>query len=705
MKQKVLFLTLVFAFSFLKTVSAQNDKVSLFSEAEYIALQDLVTLHQKLKQAPMVHEECLNVNCENIERYQNALYNLNEDIKHYQFYLEWAKGLYKKQWELYYQTNVKNVKTKLQTEYVLMASELLSNTGSVILDVVNIANAIKNPGKSKNFIGLLNRAIDTIDVALSALDIIMKYFKEDPGTNYLNEVSGNPNAYNYYTELRAAFEGLRESIVNAKEIKEYASGWNDMTKMERLAKLDNPTIWGLAAAIGNLLGLVATDEQNKLKEEIKQLDDLLKTNQDFQGELFNRYHYHFKLLDKLDDIRYEIENRFDGVRGLGIKCKAGKKRFTRNALFNPPSQKTSYSSGLKYYKPLLSKFSKEIDKSWLGVESCENPLKPYKLVFNDGLGKRYFPFVSIVRLSDGKEVFKGSTRYKKTFDLAEGLYKIDINQLTSLQGFRMEKATIPSAPLFSFMNSDIIFTPYGRVQLEVVDENNKLLNFGYEFKRNDKVVSYGYTATPELISTDLQANVAMTLSLRHNYKTKAISNVILKEGQLNKLRFVFNGETFHQEELEKEVAALPQNPNNAKNNTSKDVPTGWVKGTLYNSNNGTCQHKNKVLVFRNNNSKFLNLETNTKSEYVAVAPGQSLQVAIPKEHTFLRVSVSKNNSMVAEHIGGTGVSFLRMDSVHNGWWYSVGCKNGTRPSKLCDNGKGERVYGSGGSGHCGTLGE
>ena len=132
------------------------------------------------------------------------------------------------------------------------------------------------------------------------------------------------------------------------------------------------------------------------------------------------------------------------------------------------------------------------------------------------------------------------------------------------------------------------------------------------------------------------------------------------------------------------------------------IPENWAKGTLYNSNDGSCNYKGKYLIFMNAmGGKFKNLVTGEINQFMIVAPGAKLEVAAPASGAFIRVFLS--SSSTATTATGERISFGSLSQLTNGWWFSAGCKNGTRPAIPCDSGNGQ------GTGNdpfnCSTLGE
>ena len=92
--------------------------------------------------------------------------------------------------------------------------------------------------------------------------------------------------------------------------------------------------------------------------------------------------------------------------------------------------------------------------------------------------------------------------------------------------------------------------PFGRVNLNVVDKNGIPLQFGYNFLRNNKLVASHFTESNKIIVRDLHANATLDLKLNVGFKSEMIKNVTLTTGKLTKLRYVFDGEKFIEEQTE-----------------------------------------------------------------------------------------------------------------------------------------------------------
>ncbi|MBN4070765.1 hypothetical protein JYT76_03705, partial [Olleya sp. AH-315-F22] len=134
------------------------------------------------------------------------------------------------------------------------------------------------------------------------------------------------------------------------------------------------------------------------------------------------------------------------------------------------------------------------------------------------------------------------------------------------------------------------------------------------------------------------------------------------------------------------------------------VPPGWAKGTLYNSNNGACsRYKGKYLVFMNaGGGIFKNLKTGEKNQFMVVAAGEKLEVAAPISSAWIRVFATSYHPKDPSKVDRNSISSGTVSQLINGWWYSAGCKDGTRPVTPCDNGTGSgpKYYPS-----CNTHGE
>lgn len=324
---------------------------------------------------------------------------------------------------------------------------------------------------------------------------------------------------------------------------------------------------------------------------------------------------------------------------------------------------------------------------------------PYKFTIMDGVGKPITPYINIARVSDGHVVYDGPSK-SEDIRLAPGNYKIHIKESIDLSFFRVSEATISYHNISSYDPYSITLNPYGRINLDVVDQVGNPIDFGYAFKNlsNGKTIASSLTAQNKTVTTDLQAGVELELELIHAFDSDT-KEVVVVPGKINQLKYVYDKRKFY--ETPKKVTD-PQPLNSKPNSTAKtlkEAPAGWAKGVLYNSNDGTCKrYTGLTLEFVNRNSEFFNLETGERSERILVPPGQQVQVAAPNNGGHYRVQVVEKDG------SKNTVSFWYLKRSVDGWWFAAGCDDGTKPeSSNCFNGidnRGGKSYSE-----CRTLGE
>lgn len=328
--------------------------------------------------------------------------------------------------------------------------------------------------------------------------------------------------------------------------------------------------------------------------------------------------------------------------------------------------------------------------------------KAYRFKILDGLGSPITPYFKITRKSDGKMMYNGPSK-SDNIRLARGNYMVEINESINWNFFRVSPATITNVEINTYESNDITLRPYGRVNLEVVDKAGKPIDFRYAFKDSytNKTIASSLTAQQKPVITDVQANVALKLEVIHAFDSHK-TEVTLNPGTVNKLKFVYDNGKF--ESLQNtQVSTSPANLNpdvvvKALNN----APYGWVAGTLYNSNDGSCKALiGEHLRFTNrfSGTKFLNMETGEYVESLLVPPGGQVQVAIKLDQRWHLRAYQVDTTMKQK---GGPISFWFPENMKKGWWYAVGCYDGTRPKSNCDNGVGVGGYKS--SSSCKTLG-
>lgn len=308
--------------------------------------------------------------------------------------------------------------------------------------------------------------------------------------------------------------------------------------------------------------------------------------------------------------------------------------------------------------------------------------RAYKFTILDGVGKPITPYLNISRVSDGHVVYDGTSKSDE-IRLAWGKYNIHVRESIDWSFFRVSEATISYHSIARYDPYSITLSPYGRINLDVVDQAGNPIDFRYTFKNlsNRKIIASSLTAEKKTLVTDLQAGVELQLELIHSFDSD-IKEVTLVPGKINYLKYVYDKGKFY-ETPKKVTEPQPVKPKpDATAKTLKEAPAGWAKGVLYNSNDGTCKrYTGLTLEFINRNSEFFNLETGERSERILVPPGAQVQVAAPNNGGHYRVQVVEKDG------SKNPVSFWYLQRSVDGWWFAAGCDDGTKPeSSNCFNG-------------------
>lgn len=118
--------------------------------------------------------------------------------------------------------------------------------------------------------------------------------------------------------------------------------------------------------------------------------------------------------------------------------------------------------------------------------------------------------------------------------------------------------------------------------------------------------------------------------------------------------------------------------------SAPEFPPWYVRGKVYNANDGDCDISGKHLTFA--------LEWSNNK--VIVAPGESLDVALPPGTARIRAFVAESTTDPEAH--GSSISLCTISDIQEGWWCTGGCSDGTHPETLCGDGGGN-------TGHCRGL--
>lgn len=327
-------------------------------------------------------------------------------------------------------------------------------------------------------------------------------------------------------------------------------------------------------------------------------------------------------------------------------------------------------------------------------DDTPNKSREYTFKILDGLGNERTAYLEIIRNSDSKSLYKEAMDSNTKFSLTPDSYTIKIDAKYFLNGMKSQKALLNNITIKDNEGA-IELSPFGRVSLKVSDKEGKPQVFSYKFfdaQRN--IVDYSFTSSSkeQIMDMDVNTTYELELSAGFSYERQVKKNITIKPKQINNLHYIFDDGKF--EEIEKTPTESPAPISTAGSSESmdiKEVPVGWAKGLLFNSNDGACdRYKGKTLVFVNRNRKFYNLATGEFNERIRVTAGQKAQVAAPADGGHYRVLV------IHEDGSKQAISFWYLDRVVDGWWFAAGCDDGTKPiSSNCFNGidnRGEKSY-------------
>ncbi len=677
MKKQVL-LCLIFLLAISYTIAQPKKEKPSLDKKFYISTEDLNSILTNLKTAPFVNEGCSEADCEKVNTYYNTLYNLREDLRQYYLALDASKNISKDQWFLYLDKTYKNETLKWGLITNLRFKDAWAGASSFLLDLASGAQIFKAGNHiSKKGIQKFVQVINDLDSLLAQINALYKHVTNDSGTSVISEATSS-NWANVYTGLKAGLDLL----VQAVELYNKVDASLDPSDLKK-ARISRG--FAITAAIGQLLNIYSSYEREGMRDAIKELENVLKINQNMQSIYYDKYILKRKLLDILDQIRKEISLRYNGLFDLNLRCNGVRKREKRKSI---EIGERKFGSALLYYKAILLNTNTNLTTAWKGIEECNEKARNIQFVVNDGLGKKRATYIEITRESDQKHLYKGSTSSKASIlKLYSDSYAIKIYDGHTLDGIQSQGTTITNLAVKATKDSIVTLSPYGRIDLKVVDKEGKPVDFRYKFKNSKgKVVAYAMTASSKTVQRDLLAETFdLELSYKYNPEKEVKKNIKIKANQLNKLHYVYDDGTFTEEE------SASVTTNESSNNASEFTPTepkrapkGWVSGTVYNTTNGSCDWKNSTLIFVNHKDKLMNLETGEITDEIIVLPGKEAKIAVPGnvEAVFLRVFIKKSE-------GNDRISFWLLKNAAHNWWYAVGCDDGYGPPNDCDDGRGK----------------
>ena len=692
-------------------ISSSSDSITLDSRF-FVGMDQLKSIISLLDASkPLtLNENCKDDNCEALKLYHKRIYNVERDLIEYQSFLFHSIYASKGSFQAYINTTVKNETLKNRLQNRLIIKDGIAQFASLVADVASIYGAIKagsGPVAGKT-LDMLARLVQDADVILTIINNAVKLVKQDGGTDLITETTGNENWSNLYSALKTPLDML--------------ASYKDF-KALRMAANASPTDYsnaraGVGAIIVQLLGIWASNERQRMKKSIDELDNLLRVNQEAYAGHYQRMVLKRRIFDYIDT----VVSRLRRQRGQ-ITCKSSYLDESREAREVFRRDKNTFGAGLKYYKSKILVAASNKNIRWDGF-ICK--LKRYYFSIRDGMGKEFPAKFKLAQKNNYNVSINGVAKVGSEFKLTPATYILDIKEQTAknmvvvaplrISDFRIsgnEERIFKLNPTGGDSIHQITLDLYGRVALEVVNKDGTPHAFQYTFNKHweangesfqEKVLK-GSRFTK--LTLDLPVKDPLSLHIQWGFDQKIIEGIKLIPGQTRTFRFVYDDRKFAQEEVPIKYGQPPiakKKTSIANNNTNTAIPKGWVSGTLYNSNDGECnEYKGKYFVFVNRNSRFLNLKTGAYSEEVVVAPGENIPVAAPEDGGHFRVfpfSVSNEVSTRSGH-----VSFWYASDLMQGWWYAAGCKNGTKPPiSNCDNGS-QNLEGVKSHSSCRTFGE
>ncbi len=674
MKTMAIIIYWVFFLSMGFSVMAQNKVLELETDM-YLTKDEITKLHEVVKEGPIpkMYANCYLDECSELNTYHMALYNLLLDIEEYQSYVELSAKTSKNIWESYVQTNIANEDLKSEIMYRLAFKDVLARLSSVLVDLTDIQNLAKTGALSGSKVEKMFKVLDIFDDIFSYGDVLVKTAKEDLDTNTMTEITGIPNFYTVYTNLKAHVDIVRETFTNIDKIK----AWKSLGAANKWKAIRSPKVLNVGAAIANILGLWSNEERERMKKAISEYDELFKVNTEQQVAHYAKYNKKMDVVEQLDTVAETILMVLTATAELNRNCgNPNEKRYDRS-IFQKDTR--TFGKGARYYKNLLVSAIKTLPSSWSKIKACVE--KPFEFSVFDGLGKKRSGYIQIFRASDNSKIHEGSLKlgkYLGKFSLFPDKYRIKVYEGYSEDNIRSIARVFDLTVNGDENEKHFKIKDYGRVSIEVLNEEGKAIPFRYRFyKKQMETVSYSFTENSKEQRFDVPANEPYKLEISYKEKTETVNGISIKPNQLNRLHFTY-----------KEGQFIPVGSVESK----LSVPNSYVVGMLYNSNDGSCdRYTQKTVVFQIRNQNIYNLKTGQFVEKVRILPGQKLKVAVPSDRGHFRALV------LSEDQSENSIAFWYYDNMTKGWWFSAGCQNGTKPKERCYNGS---IASS-----CGTLHE
>jgi len=179
------------------------------------------------------------------------------------------------------------------------------------------------------------------------------------------------------------------------------------------------------------------------------------------------------------------------------------------------------------------------------------------------------------------------------------------------------------------------------------------------------------------------------------YQSEGMNGYFDLPADIYNLKFSVAGEDVEKNDITVVVGKIKEVIVDLSKEEEHLVPPGWVIGTLYNSNDGSCGLQGEYIIFNNTTglyanytNTFKNLKTGEVNPFIVVAPGEKLEVAVPVTTSWIRAHRSKSADIDPGNLGER-INFYTVRNLRKGWWYTAGCIDGTYPNTRCDNGNGQ----------------
>lgn len=697
-----------------------NDTLTL-DQRQFVVIDDLKSILNQLKSAPIIEMDCPELSCSKISAYSDVLYNLGQDIDIYYQAVNSSTNIYKNQWYNYLNQNINNERLKMAMVTMLGIKDYWAGVSSFLLDLTAVMSSLQSgEAVNPNTMAIALRALNDLDAVMGKLNLFFKAATGDSGTGFISQATSD-TWDNVYGTMKGSLDASLEAINHYKKVSKATEGiinkkgyLNKAFYKAKSVKVNRANMANIASAIAALLNVYSNVERNQMKKVIADLDKVLGPNQHVQSGYYQLYKLQLRLLDEMRKIKRQLGPLASLTYYNRQICAGGLvNRFQREEVL---VDEGTFGKALFYYKEILTQTAKTMSASWSGLEQCNSDqLGSYEFMVYDGTGKNIQVDIGVVSNWSKMHKYNGLSNNPNPVKLYPGKYNINIlgeNQFgklrrhsVQLDGFQItgkEAEEFRLNPTGGDSTRIVHIKPYGRLELLVVDMDNKPTEFGFALRNASNQPIIEGRSYNQMESIDIPANENFTVSLDYGFSQHFSSAVTIGSTKTKRLKFVYDNdgkfkESFDLEEgpkLEEEFKSPYEAAKQLKN-----IPPKWAKGVLINSNDTDCQYGGKYLIFSNQGGELMNLETGKISESVIVAPGAQVAVAAPEEAAFIRAFLANGPYNVESK--GNRIAFGLLNDLLDGWWFSAGCKEGTKPKTNCNNGRGEVGTGSA----CKTLGE